>query len=251
MHYLCLKSCLEINRPEKIYLYYHYMPYGKFWDLIKQHLTLVKVDLNDFVSKFKYTRENKGCKKYSYAHHSDFIRLEKLHEHGGIYADIDTIFVNKIPDILFEKNCVLGRESDVICQSTMKKRPSLCNALIMCQKNSEFIKAWFEQMISYFNGSWSNHSTFLPYELSMQYPEHIHIEPEQTFYPFMWTKTDLDLLFKGNISELSQSVSIHLWSHLWWSKKRKDFSDFHADLLTEDFIRKVDSTYNIIARRFL
>jgi hypothetical protein len=32
---------------------------------------------------------------------------------------------------------------------------------------------------------------------------------------------------------------------------RTDFTAFHAGLLTEDYIRNVDTTYNIVARRFL
>jgi hypothetical protein len=46
-------------------------------------------------------------------------------------------------------------------------------------------------------------------------------------------------------------VSIHLWSHLWWSRRRRDFSSFHAGRITEQRIARVDTTYNVIARRHL
>jgi hypothetical protein len=250
-HYLCLRSCLEVNRPDSVYFYYHYEPYGRYWDLIKNDLTLVKVALTPFVSGYRYGFRNRACKKYSYAHHSDFIRLEKLVERGGIYADIDTIFVNKVPDNLRSKPFVLGREADVLCQQTHRMRSSLCNAFIMSAKGAFFAREWLGAMEGAFNGSWSNHSTFLPQSLSERYPEHIHIEPAQTFYKHMWTREGIYTLLQGCDRDYEGVVSMHLWSHLWWSRRRRDFSDFHQEMLTEAYIRAVDTTYNLVARRFL
>jgi hypothetical protein len=250
-HYLCIESCRQVNQPEKIYFYYHNMPYGRYWELIKKHLTLEQVDLVPFISKFPYGFRHRGCKKYIYAHHSDFIRLEKLIQRGGIYADIDTIFVRKFPNILHTKPFVLGKEDDICAGKLGFKRPSLCNALIMSQKGSEFAKIWLDAMEKEFDGSWSKHSTLLPYKLSKMYPDLIHIEPSRTFYGCMWTIEGLRTLFEECDRDLEGVISMHLWSHLWWSKKRKDFSSFHGELITEDYIRNVDTTYNIIARQFL
>jgi len=250
-HYLCIESCRQVNQPEKIYFYYHNMPYGRYWELIKKHLTLEQVDLVPFISKFPYGFRHRGCKKYIYAHHSDFIRLEKLIQRGGIYADIDTIFVRKFPDILHTKPFVLGKEDDICVGKSGFKRPSLCNALIMSQKGSEFAKIWLDAMEKEFDGSWSKHSTLLPHKLSKMYPDLIHVEPSRTFYGCMWTIEGLRTLFEGCDRDLEGVISMHLWSHLWWSKKRNDFSSFHGELITEDFIRNIDTTYNIIARQFL
>jgi hypothetical protein len=250
-HYLCIESCRRVNQPEKIYFYYHHMPYGIYWELIKRHLTLEQVDLVPFISKFPYGFSNRGCKKYIYAHHSDFIRLEKLIQRGGIYADIDTIFVKKFPDHLQSKPFVLGREDDIFVGKSRQKMASLCNALIMSQKDSEFAKIWLDAMEKEFDGTWSKHSTLLPYKLSKKYPDLIHIEPSRTFYRHMWTIEGIRSLFEECDRDLEGVVSMHLWSHLWWSKKRRDFSSFHGDLITEDFIRDIDTTYNIIARPFL
>ncbi|VVB72337.1 Glycosyltransferase sugar-binding region containing DXD motif protein [uncultured archaeon] len=251
VHYLCIESCRQVNQPDKIYFYYHFKPYGRYWDMIKKHLTLQYVDLNPIISDFSYRGKNRSCKKYRYAHHSDFIRLQKLIELGGIYADIDTIFVNKFPDYLFTKQFVLGRENDIFVAKSYIKSPSLCNALIMSQKDSEFGKKWLETMSKEFNGSWNNHSTLLPQKLSQRFPSLIHIEPSRTFYKHMWTRKGISTLFEEYDRDFNGVISMHLWSHLWWSKKRKDFSSFHGGLMTEDYIRNIDTTYNIIARRFL
>ncbi len=251
MHYLCIESCFQVNSPDAIFFYYHYEPYGHYWELARRRVTPVKVDLTDFLSHFHYGFRNRTCKKYSYAHHADFIRLEKLIDCGGIYADIDTLFVNTIPDHLFTKSFVLGREDDVICQTTGQKRASLCNAFIMSEKGSDFARLWHSQMQEAFNGSWSNHSTLLPQKLSEEHPDLIHIEPVVTFYKYMWTREDIRRLLEECEKNIDGVVSIHLWSHLWWSKKRRDFSDFHEGILTEEYVRTVDTTYNIIARNYL
>lgn len=250
-HYLCIESCFQVNRPEHIFLYYHYKPFGSYWDLIAPRLILVKVDPNPLLSIRRYGLRNLACWRYRYAHHADFIRLEKLLERGGVYADIDTIFVNPFPLHLFTEDFVLGREIDVVSQTTGKKQPSLCNAVILARPGAVFGQLWLAAMETAFNGSWSNHSTILPQQLSRQHPELIHIEPSRTFYKHMWTPAGLQTLLQGLDPDFNEVVSMHLWSHLWWSRRRKDFCSFHAGLLTEEYIRKVDTTYNIVARKFL
>jgi len=247
--YLCLESCLQVNRPDAILFHYCHEPYGPYWDLIRGKLHCVKVEAEEFVTRFVY--RDSFTRRYSYAHHADFIRLEKLLEFGGIYADIDTIFVNPIPAVLKEKVFVLGREDDVVVQETLERRRSLCNAFIMSEKDAEFGRLWLLRMKEVFDGSWSRHSTVLPQELSEQHPDLIHIEPPLTFYKHMWTIEGIETLLRGCDRDVEGVVSFHLWSHLWWSRRRKDFSSFHAGLLTEDYVRSVDSTYNLVARRFL
>lgn len=250
-HYLCLESCFQVNRPETIFFHYHHEPYGPYWDLARSRVTLVKVEPNTFVGKFRYGLRYRFNKKFNYAHHADFIRLEKLNELGGVYADIDTLFVQKYPADLFEKEFVLGRENPIQCQTTGRMLPSLCNALIMGAPGSTFGRLWLEQMPAFFNGTWSNHSTLLPQQLSEQHPESIHIEPPRTFYRYMWTRKDLYDLFENMDTDLDGVCSIHLWAHLWWSKRRRDYSNFHQALLTEDYVRRAETTYGALARRFL
>jgi hypothetical protein len=251
VYYLCLESCRRILAPDRIILYYNHEPYGEYWERIRDKLELVRMDPVEHVSRFRYGFKNRWSKKYRYAHHADFIRLERLVEHGGIYADIDTIFVDRIPDALWTKPFVLGREHDVRCQTTGEIRPSLCNALIMSRKGAEFGARWLDEMTHAFDGSWSNHSTLLPQKLSERYPERVHIEPPTTFYKYMWTKEDLHRLLEGCETGHPGVVSIHLWSHLWWARRRRDFSSFFGDMITEDYVRRVNTTYNLLARPFL
>ncbi|CAM3037653.1 glycosyltransferase [Rariglobus hedericola] len=249
-HYLCLESCLRVNRPDRLTLYYHYEPYGPYWKLIKNKIELVRVPLNDQVAGKNYDCALIG-QQLRYAHHADFIRLEKLLQHGGVYADMDTLFLRPMPDAFFEKPFVLGRENPVINQQTGAMETSLCNALMLAEPGSAFARIWLEQMPAAFDGSWSNHSCQLADRLHAQHPSLAHVEPSQSFYPFMWTVEDLKGLLEECRPDWRGAYSVHLWAHLWWSAERTDFSPFSGALLTEDFIRKTDTTYTLAARPFL
>ena len=247
VHYLCLESCLRVNRPDRLLFHCHHEPWGEYWDLIRDRIHLVRIRRPHVQLRYTDAR----VELYRYAHESDFVRLDALLEHGGVYADIDTLFVHPIPTPLFNQSFVLGREGDVQCQATGASRRSVCNAFIMSEPHARFGALWRQAMESTFDGSWSRHSTFLPCDLADAHPEFIHLEPPRTFYPYMWTREDLHRLFEGCEHADPSVVSIHLWAHLWWSERRRDFSDFHAGLLTESRIRNVDSTYNLLARPFL
>lgn len=249
LYYLCLESCLRVNRPEHVYFYYHHEPHGRYWDLIKEKLVHVRVGPVPLVANYRY--RDKAVQHYRYAHHSDFIRIEKLVDHGGVYADMDTIFVNPLPERLFAQPFVLGREQDFPWEASGKEQPSLCNALIMSRQGAEFGRLWLNGMADAFDGAWSSHSGLLPQRLSEERPELIHIEPPRSFYKHMYTPEGVQTLFEGCDPDFEGVYSMHLWHHLWSAWWRRDYTRFHEGKLTSDRIRHVDTTYNLVARRFL
>ncbi len=255
-YYLSLKSCIEVNQPDTVSFYYHYEPYGKYWDLIKPLLSLEKVDLETFVrDNPAYLQHQDGLFirgwQLDYAHQADFVRLKKLIEHGGVYADMDTLFVAPIPDELYSHKFVIGREQGIAVDGHEQGVASLCNALMMAEKGSEYAKQWLEQSYESFDGTWSKHSCQLAALIADQMPDSVHIVPSLHFFKHMWTIQGIHTLFEGLDTDFDEVYSMHMWNHLWWDAARTDFSNFHAGLLTEDYIRSVDTSYNVIARRFL
>lgn len=248
-HYLCLASCLGVNAPEAIYFYYHQEPYGRYWDLIRERIIPVKIPRVAFIDDFRYT--DRHVAQYKYAHASDFVRLEKVVQYGGVYADLDTLFVNPVPEALRHKPFVLGRESDVWDPAAAMPIPSACNAFILSERNAEFGKRWLQELGLAFDGTWSNHSTLLPRKLASLFPQLVHLEPAHTFYKHMWTREGIATLLEGLDTDYTGVVSMHLWAHLWWSPLRRDFSTFHAGKLTEEYVRHKDTTYTVAAREFL
>jgi hypothetical protein len=251
VHYLCIESCFQVNRPRAIYLYYHHEPYGPYWERAKRRVILERIPLNPFVKNYGYGFKKRYTKKFRYAHHADFIRIEKLLERGGVYADMDTIFVNPIPAALYDESFVIGREDDIFSYSRNRTEPSLCNAFLMSEPNSRFANLWRERMQAAFDGTWSEHSCSLAQRLSVENPRWLHVEPSRSFYKHMWTREGLHALLEGLDADFDGVVSMHLWAHLWWSKKRTEFSRFHGGLLNEAFVREHDTTYTVVARRFL
>jgi len=255
-YYLCLKSCLEINQPDRLSFYYHYEPYGPYWDLIKPLLTLEQVEPVDFVRHHPgYLQHQEGqfikALQLDYAHQADFIRLQKLIEHGGVYADMDTLFVAPIPDEFYRHPFVIGREKDVAVSAEEREVPSLCNALMMAEQGSEYARAWLAQSYDVFDGTWSKHSCQQAAQVAEQLPDSVEIVPQVHFFKHIWTIEGIHTLFEGLDNDFTDVYSMHMWNHLWWDERRTDFSLFHEGMLTEEYIREVDTTYNVIARPFL
>jgi hypothetical protein len=250
VHYLCLESCRRVQRPERIVLHCGHRPFGRYWDLLEPHVTLAPAERVAAVTAAS-GNETLVPRRFRYAHHADFVRLDALVESGGFYADLDTLFVAPFPDALFAAPFVMGREDDVRDELTGVVRPSLCNALLLSRQRAAFAMLWRRTAASALNGSWSNHSTLLPYELSTRFPDTVHVEPRRSFYRYGPNREDLATLFEGLDTDTAGMYSIHLWAHLWWAEERRDFSGFHAGLLTEQFVRTVDTTYTVLARPFL
>lgn len=250
LHYLAIESCRRILEPEIIYLHYHYLPFGVFWDEIRPHLTLVEVDLASEVLESRYD-ERLVPEAYRYAHHADFVRLDALIEYGGVYADIDTVFLRPLPDRLYAEKFVIGRELSVSDEITGERKPSLCNALLMAEPGAAFAQAWRSRMGAAINGTWSNHSGFLANTLSEELSEEVHVEPEASFFAVPPTVEGLDALLSDGSLDLPDSFSIHLWAHLWWKAERVDYSPRYAGEMTVPYLRTADTPLAELVRPFL
>ena len=248
--YLCLRSCIEVNKPARVFFHYHNEPYGEWWERIKPELELVYVEEEAFIKQntdYQTNEEGRYIERMQlqYAHQSDFIRLRALLEYGGVYADIDTLFVKPYPEQFFNQPCVMGRET------LSEEKETLCKALIIAEPGSIFIKNWLARMYEVFDGTWNRHSCLEPALLSKEFPQSISVVEKEYFFHYSYTSEGLASLF-GKVDPIPDTVcSIHMWSHLWWDESRTDFIQFHNGMLTEEFIRNVDTTYNLLARKYL
>lgn len=249
VHYLAIESCRRTLAPEVIYFHHRHLPYGPYWDLVRPHLTLVEVDLVEDVDRAS-TDERLVPARYRYAHHADFIRLDALIETGGVYADIDTLFLRPFPADLFDHPFVIGREPPVRDEHTGALRPSTCNALLMAEPGAAFAKVWRAEMAGAMDGTWSNHTGFLAHDLAQRMPDDVHVVEPEVFFSFPSTVDGLHALLEEDV-EPGDGLSIHLWAHLWWEDDRRDFTSVSAVTLTDDHLRTAATTYARLARPFL
>ncbi len=235
--YLAIKSAYDVNKPDKIYFYYFYEPYGYWWNKIKPYLTL------EFINP---PTEIYGNKVYHYAHKADIVRLQKLIEHGGIYLDIDTICLRSFSDLL-NYDFLMGVQTN----SDDTKVYGLCNAVILSRKNAPFALKWLESYNTFRSKGrdeyWDEHSVLMPYELSKIHGNEIKILNSNAFFYPLWYDIN-NVLFNENINidEYKKIIKNNYCIHLW-----DTYSNNHLKSLNESIIFNKNSLYNIFCRKFL
>jgi hypothetical protein len=255
LHYLSLVSCFEVNRPQAIHLHFRHEPSGPWWERIRPALCLHRIDapVNGY-SPQRYFEHAEGRLvqrlELEYAHEADFLRLDLLLEHGGVYADIDTLFVRPYPARWYTAEFAIGEESSPY-RPGEPLRASLCNALMFAQPGARFARAWRDRMPEAFDGSWSRHSCQLAARIWQLAPATVNVLPSAYFYRYGATVAGLRTLLEESDRERDDLYSVHLWAHLWWSRARTDFSSVHADEIDERWLRERDCTLARLARPFL
>ncbi len=223
IHYLAIRSALETNKPDKIFLYYEFEPFGLWWEKSKDMVELVQVKAPESIFDNPLNHPS---------HRADVLRLNILQEHGGIYLDMDVICLKPFEE-LRSYNFVLGQEKDV----------GLCNAVILSEPGAEFLKIWLEQYRSFrskgFDEFWNEHAVKVPSKLAEKNPDLVHIEENSFFNPLY---SEADILWTDSGATFEESFCMHLWEKLWWDKYLKD--------LSPEFIKTDNSCFSQLCRQY-
>lgn len=253
-HHLALASCIRHHPDARVVLHHGDIPHGPWWDRISGHLELRPVErvgwLDDHPGYYDHAegRFIVGT-DIDYAHHADVIRLEVLVAEGGIYADIDTLFVAPVPAYYDGEPFVIGEEE--VGAEARRGGRSLCNAFMAAQPGSAFARRWLERIRLVFDGTWSRHSCTEAALLAGERPGEVTVLSAVPHAYFPATREGLADLFARNVELPDAVVSIHWWEHLWWSPLRRDFTTFDNASLTEDYVRGADTTFARLARPIL
>lgn len=230
-HYIAIRSAYDVNHPDAIFFHCAYEPHSYWWDLAKPYVT---------VKKLVAPTEIFGNRLSSYAHMSDIVRLRILLSEGGIYLDIDTICLKPFAPLL-SYPCVLGYQT-----APDGSVEGLCNAVILAQAGSRFLREWYDSYTSFRGNTysepyWDEHSVQMPLSISTrpELQDSIHIEPADSFFVPHWTK--LADLFERTV-DYSSAFCLHLW-------ESQSYDQYLAPM-TADGLRH-ESTYNQIARQYL
>lgn len=228
IHYLAVASAKEINPDYEVMMHAKYEPKGNFWwDAIKPMVTMVPVEevpMSIFGKPIK-----------NHAHSADVLRLQAMQKYGGIYLDSDTICVKPF-DPLLSHNFVMGVEK---FEGHVN---GLCNAVIMSAPNAPFLDHWYNAYHEFNPDGWIEISVQKPMALANQFPDLIHIEPNESFFKFDWSQRHVAMLH-SEVSDVSDCYSIHLWETIVW---REILSDLDPIKLL-----RTTTTYSTLARRHL
>lgn len=229
VHYLAVKSAHDLNKPDEIFFYYTFEPEGEWWERTKEFVTGVRVDAPDNIF---------GNKLVHVAHKADILRLNVLIEKGGIYLDLDTICCKPFTGLLNYK-FVIGRQG-------RWRKMGLCNAVIMSEVKSEFAQIWYNEYKNFRSKGkdkyWAEHSVKVPLTLAKAHPDLLHIENYDSFHYPLYYPLSLKNLFVYN-KNYPNAYCHHLWEGGSWEKYLKN-------LTVKDILER-DTTYNVIARKYL
>jgi GT2 family glycosyltransferase/mannosyltransferase OCH1-like enzyme len=235
--YIAIKSAYDVNRPDRIYFYYYYEPYGYWWNKIKPLLVLEKIEPPTEIFENKI---------YHYAHQADIIRLKKLIERGGIYLDMDTICLRSFSDLLCN-DFVMGTQPN----SDNTQLYGLCNAIILSSPNSNFGLKWLDSYRTFRSKGrdtyWDEHSVLKPLQLSEIYKNDITVlNSNSFFYPLWYTINDIIFNENVNVDEYKKIISNNYCIHLW-----DTYSNEYLKKINENYIFNKNTIYNIFSRKFL
>lgn len=231
IHYLAVKTALEVHKPDRVIIHYTNAPQGNpLWDDIAK-----RVELRYVVPPEQFM----GVPLTSYQYKADITRLEILIKEGGIYLDIDVLSLQPFGDLL-NKSCVLGVEAaDDLDSTDLNQARSITNAVMMCEPNHPFFVDWLQRTgDNLVNKTWAYHAVCLPLEMlkSQQY-SNIHVEPCRSFMPFDFRN---DWVFRNDEKQyqcLQKSYTMHLWETIWYDGYLKQINNHYLETVDNIFTR--------------
>lgn len=112
-------------------------------------------------------------------HKSDFIRLEQLIEHGGIYLDLDAIPLKSFDKLRRSGfDCIVARQANL----------DVGVGLLVTKKNTTMMRDFLQKALQGFDGSWAGHSVGLLTQLiyNPAYADDVLSLDQHAFFPLSY-----------------------------------------------------------------
>eukprot|EP00928_Gymnodinium_smaydae_P015885 TRINITY_DN15904_c0_g1_i3.p1 TRINITY_DN15904_c0_g1~~TRINITY_DN15904_c0_g1_i3.p1 ORF type:complete len:372 (+),score=37.10 TRINITY_DN15904_c0_g1_i3:147-1118(+) len=182
-----------------------------------------------------------AASRASFAHLSDWLRLQVLKAEGGIYLDIDVLALNSFDALRATGPVVLGVQGFRGCCFPHSFRArcgvyGLCNAVILAEPNASFVEQWWAALrgrtlaISGIDSAakhfreldaekmpkcWDCMSVKFPWLLAQAMRSQIHIVPESRAF-FQPNVDCLQDIFKSRRYDIRSNYALHLWESASW-----------------------------------
>lgn len=235
LHFLTIKSIKKFNPDFEIIVYHsiskaenecvpwksdeHGIEYKNIYcfDKIRELEGIRIIDI-DFHKEFNYPDN------ISYIFKSDIIRLYKLYEHGGIYFDMDILYIKPFPD------SILDLHPNNLALFEYAPTNIYMNGFLTSHKNSPILKYFLKKAYHILHRKteieYQTYGMILltPIKKIKKLNNCIKIIDHDTLFPYKWV--DLDKLFNTNIDLLKENTfGIH------W---------FNGTPITREFIKQLD-----------
>lgn len=198
IEWLAVRSVLKTNPGFAVEFWTDHEPAGKYWDAIKGDLFINPIEAPDEVF---------GNPIPHPAHKCDWLRLQVIQEHGGVYLDLDTITVGDLTDLMMPPTTMVVEAVNGVTQG-------LCNAFIASEPFTPFVKKWREFFWRFRSKGrdehWAESAVQWPYQLAKAGYE-VNAEPSEKFFKPDWTPEGIAAMF-DRVEEFPHAVGFHLWS---------------------------------------
>ena len=232
-NYLCLYSVFKNHPGAEFNFYYNDEEAiaSPWFDLLRPFIKLKKVEA---------PTEIFGIPIKKVEHQADIFRMRILLEEGGIYLDTDVFMIKPLDELLIH-DFVMGIENGM----------GLCNGVILSEKNSVFMKTWYDSYhpsceregAGFKPDGWGEMSVRFPELLAKDFEDYITILPVTAFFQPSGSPRGMAVLFDSEEYWCEESFANHLWESQSWDWYLKD-------MLPENIIEKNGYFYKLVKKHF-
>lgn len=137
LHYASIRSCIETQNPDRVILWTNGgEPDGEWWPKIRDQVEVRELEL-------VYEWRGLDFRRFgNLGHFCDVPRIQVVHEHGGVYADIDTLFVRDLAPLREVTTLFVQSEPSLSPEHDGPTRPM--SSLIMAHAGDPTLRAVLE-----------------------------------------------------------------------------------------------------------
>jgi len=210
LNYISFLSAYKIQKPSVIMLHCNYLPAGEWWDRVWREIPI------NITYREPPTTVHDQTLVHMY-HRGDIAKMEILMEYGGIYLDYDVIVVNSL-DPVRKFDATLGKE----------KPPKFIAGIIVAKRKALFLQLLYESYRNNYRAlDWDYNCARVAYEIYLQRPDLLHVEP----YKFTTPDWKDRRLLWNEVIDWHDLYVIHVMGHF-------NFVEY-----TPEYIKGLNSTF--------
>jgi len=235
-YYLAVMSVLKTQKAAKINLWLVKEPVGKYYDAIRDKVTIRRIDKE--VPEFPALQDRKqGFKE---AHIVDYYRWNILYENGGIFIDLDSLSLSDYCSFIEDKLSGSKEFLASLAVSEWIPRP-YHNSLFAGKKGSSLVKQMLDECVKRLNdGSgfkWGNSGPDVLNDFCVANPDKV----AEAEYGLLGGCLELYQLYKPD-GKLPDNIRfVHLWansSNSFWTGIDEDYIE-NSNHLYAQMVRKL------------